>query len=194
MKKIFVLIFFVLAALPGVFSQCKIALDTLDKFDTTRIIATKPINLGYLVATGNVEEDLGGKQTVEQAKAVFSFANENKIRSFFLTLGVVERKFYMINPDYNVFLMFTDGNILKLLNVPDQPEFDKKILMWKYVHTCVVPLEIFQMMKNTGVSEIRIVYKDFKQTIVLEEKQQKALQDAVRCVEERLAQGEAIRP
>ena len=194
MKNLLLLTLFLLVSLPGAFSQCKIALDTLDQFDTTRIIATKPFNLGFLVATGNVAEDMEGKETVEQAKAIFSFANEHKIRSFFLTLGVVERKFYMIDPDYTVLLMFSDGNILKLFNVPDQPEFDRKILMWRYVHTCVVPLEIFQMMKNTTVEQIRINYKDFKQTIVLEEKQQKALQDAVRCVEERLAQGEAIRP
>lgn len=194
MKNLLALSFLLLVSLPGAFSQCQIALDTLDAFDTTRIIATKPINIGFLVATGNVEEDLQGKETVEQGKAIFSFANENNIRSFFLTLGVVERKFYMIEPDYNVFLMFTDGNILKLLNVPDQPEFDRKILMWRYVHTCVVPVEIFQMMKNTEVEQIRIVYKDFKQTIVLEPKQQKALQNLVRCVEERLARDEILKP
>jgi len=194
MKNLLLLTLLFLTCLPAAFSQCKIALDTLDEFDTTRIIATQPITLGQLAITGNVAEDLDGKEYTEEAKAIFSFANENKIRSFFLTLGVVERKFFMINPDYNVMLLFSDGNILKLLNVPDQPEFDRKILMWKYVHTCVIPIEIFQMLKNTTVEKIRINYKDYKQTIVLEEKQQKALQDAVRCVEERLMQGEDIRP
>lgn len=194
MKNLLTLTFFLLLCSTGAFAQCKIVLDTLDQFDTTRIIAAKPIDIGLLVPTGNVAEDLKGQETAQEGKAIFSFANENKIQSFFLTLGVVERKFYMIEPDYNVMLLFSDGNILKLLNVPDQPEFDRGILMWKYVHTCVIPLEIFQMMKNTTVEKIRINYKDYKSTIVLEPKQQKALQDAVHCVEERLARDEPIKP
>lgn len=194
MKNLLLTIVFTISSITGIYSQCKIALDTLDVFDSTRIIATKPINLGFLIATGNTAEGLSGKETVEEAKAIFSFANENQIRSFFLTLGVVERRFYMIEPDYNVFLLFSDGNILQLLNVPDQAEFDRKILMWRYVHTCVVPFEIFLMMKNTPIEQIRIVYRDFKQTIVLEAKQQKALQDAVLCVEERLAKTEVNKP
>lgn len=179
---------------PAVFAQCKIALDTVDEFDSTRLIAAKPVVLGYLVATGNVAEDLEGKEYVEEAKAIFSYGNEDKIRSFFLTLAVVERKFYMIDPDYNVWLKFVDGPIIQLLNVPEAGEFDRKILMWKYMHTCVVPLEYFHMMKNSLVEKIRIEYKDYKQTIALEEKQAKALQAAVKCVEERLSTTTQIKP
>lgn len=176
-------------------SQCKIALDKTDEFDSTRVIATTPIVLGYLIASGNVTEDLAGQQAVEEAKAIFSFSNEKNIRSFFLTLGVVERKFYMIQPNYNVWLKFVDGTIVKLLNVPDEGEFDRKVLMWKFMHTCVIPLEIFHRMKNERVETIRIEYTDYKKTIELEEKQQIALQNAVKCVEERLLkQTQTIKP
>lgn len=176
-------------------SQCKIALDKTDEFDSTRVIATAPIVLGYLIASGNVTEDLAGQQAVEEAKAIFSFSNEKNIRSFFLTLGVVERKFYMIQPNYNVWLKFVDGTIVKLLNVPDEGEFDRKVLMWKFMHTCVIPLEIFHRMKNERVETIRIEYTDYKKTIELEEKQQIALQNAVKCVEERLLkQTQTIKP
>ena len=176
-----------LAATPSAFAQCRlIALDTVDEFDSTRLIATKPFNIGYLVATGNVAEDLEGQETVEEGKAIFSFGNENNIRSFFLTLAVVERKFYLIDADYNVYLKLVDGPIIKLLNVPADGEFERKILMWKYVHTCVVPLEYFHMLRNGLVEKIRIEYNGYKQTLVLQEKQAKALQDAVKCVEERL--------
>lgn len=186
MKYLSLIIICLVAPLAAAFSQCKIAIDQVDEFDTTHVIAAQPVLLGYLVASGNVAEGIEGKAYVEEAKAIFSFANENKIRSFFLTLGVVERKFYLIDPDYNVWLKFKDGPIVKLLNVPEQGEFDNKILMWRYMHTCVVPLEIFHLLKNSPLEKIRIEYKDYKQTIVLEEKQQKALQDAVKCVEERL--------
>lgn len=170
-------------------AQCKIALDQVDEFDSTRVVAAAPILLGYLVASGNVVEGIDGKEQVEEAKAIFSFANENKTRSFFLTLGVVERKFFLIEPGYNVWLKFKDGPVVQLLNVPDEGEFDNEILMWKYVHTCVVPLEYFHQLKNGLVEKIRIEYQDYKQTIVLEDRQQLALQAAVRCVEERLSTG-----
>lgn len=191
-----ILVFFaILACSFSAMCQCKlIALDTTDEFDTTRLIATKPLNIGYLVASGNVAEDLEGQQTVEEDKAIFSFGNENHIRSFFLTLAVVERKFYLIDADYNVYLKMVDGQILKLLNVPADGEFDRKILMWKYVHTCVVPLEYFHALRNGLVEKIRIEYNGYKQTLVLEDKQAKALQDAVRCVEERLSATANIKP
>jgi hypothetical protein len=167
-------------------AQCKIALDQVDEFDSTRLIATKPFNIGYLVATGNVAEGFDGKESVEEGKAIFSFGNENNIRSFFLTLAVLERKFYLIDAEYNVFLKMKDGQILTLLNVPEDGEFDRKIMLWKYVHTCVVPLEYFHALRNGLVEKIRIEYTNYKQTIVLEDKQAQALQDAVKCVEERL--------
>ncbi len=176
-------------------SQCKIALDKTDEFDSTRVIAAAPVVLGYLVPSGNVAEDLSGQETVEEAKAIFSFSNEKNIRSFFLTLGVVERKFYMIEPGYNVWLKFADGTIVKLFNVPNEGEFDRKVLMWKFMHTCVIPLEYFYLLKNEKVAAIRIEYNDYKSTLELEEKQRTALQNAVKCVEERLQkQAQTNRP
>ena len=170
-------------------AQCEIAIDQTDEFDSTRLVATQPMNLGYLVVSGNVPEDLEGKEYVEEAKAIFSYSNEKNIRSFFLTLGVVERKFQTVENDFNVYLKFAEGPIMKLFNAPAEGEFDRSILMWKYLHTCVVPMEIFHMMKNDRVEKIRINYKNYKKTIVLEEQQQVALQEAVKCVELALVRG-----
>ena len=178
-------------------AQCEIALDTLDEFDSTRLIAAKPVTLGFLVPTGALAEDLEGEIYTEEAKAIFSYANEKNIRSFFLTIGVVEHKFHMIENDYTVYLKFASGPIVKIYNEPDEPEFDRDLVMWKMVHTCVIPIDIFHMMKNDKVEKIRIVYNDYKSTIVLSEEQQQALQDAVHCVEKRLrAQlpGQVIKP
>ena len=159
----------VLAAATPTSAQCKlIALDQVDEFDSTRVVATKPFNIGVLTPSGNLTENLEGQQLVEEGKAIFSFGNEHNIRSFFLTLAVVERKFYMIEPDYNVYLKMVDGPVIKLLNVPEDGEFDRKVLMWKYVHTCVVPLEYFFMLRDGLVEKIRIEYNDFKETIVLD--------------------------
>ncbi len=183
--------FFFASFLPFLFynninAQCSIAIDKHDEFDSTRLVATHPMNLGFLIVSGNVPEDLEGKEYVEEAKALFSYSDEKNIRSFFLSLLVVERKFHMIGNDFNVSLKFKDGQIITLLNTPENGEFDRDVLMWKYLHTCVVPLEIFHMMKNDLVEKIRINYKNYKKTIELEESQQLALQEAVKCVEERL--------
>ncbi|TAK37232.1 MAG: hypothetical protein EPO28_12405 [Saprospiraceae bacterium] len=175
-------------------AQCKIALDTLDQFDTTRLIAAAPVVLGYLVPTGALAEDLDGNIYAEEAKAIFSYADENNIRSFFLTLGVIEHKFHMIDKGYTVMIKYVDGPIQQLLNVPDDPEFDRDLIMWKFMHTCVIPLEVFHMMKNTRVEKIRIVYDGYKSTIVLSEAQQIALQNAVKCVEEALREKLPVRP
>ena len=184
-----------LTASPKAAAQCKlIAIDQVDEFDSTRVIATKPFNIGVLTPSGNMAENLEGQQLVEEGKAIFSFGNEHNIRSFFLTLAIVERKFYMIEADYNVYLKFVDGPIIQLLNVPEDGEFDRKVLMWKYVHTCVVPLEYFFMLRDGLVEKIRIEYNDFKETIVLDGKQAKSLQDAVKCVEERLNSGPVVKP
>ena len=167
-------------------AQCKIAIDEHDEFDSTRLVATQPMNLGYMIISGNVPEDFEGKEYVEEAKAVFSYSDEKNIRSFFLSIMVAERKFHMIDTDFNVLLKFKEGGIVELLNAPENGEFDRGILMWKYLHTCIVPLEIFHAMKNDLVEKIRIEYKNYKKTIELEESQQLALQQAVLCVEERL--------
>lgn len=172
----------------GATAQCKIALDTVDEFDSTRIIASAPITIGYLIPTGALAEDLDGEIYAEEAKVIFSYANENNIRSFFLTLGVLEHKFRMIQNDYSVYLKFVDGPIIKVYNEPDDPEFDRNLIMWRYIHTCVIPLDIYHLMRMMQVEKIRIVYDGYKSTIVLSEEQRQALQQAVLCVAERLAE------
>ncbi|HHM20391.1 MAG TPA: hypothetical protein ENJ20_00080 [Bacteroidetes bacterium] len=176
----------VLYCCPSMMAQCNIALDQYDEFDSTRLVATQPMNIGYLIVSGNVPENLEGKEYVEEAKVLFSYSDEKNIRSFFLSIMVAERKFYMINEGFNVMLKFKEGPIVVLFNDPENGEFDRNILMWKYLHTAIVPLEVFHALKNDLVEKIRINYKNYKKTIELEESQQKALQQAVRCVEQRL--------
>ncbi|MFQ5447088.1 MAG: hypothetical protein ACE5FF_09140 [Saprospiraceae bacterium] len=194
MKRYLLISFFLSLVCGESQAQCKIALDTIDEFDTTRLIAAEPVVLGYLVPTGALAEDLEGNTYAEEAKVIFSYADENNIRSFFLTLGVVEHKFHMIDKGYNVMIKYVDGPIQQLYSVSGDPEFDRDIVMWKFMHTCVIPLEVFHMMKNTRVEKIRIIYDGYKSTIVLSEKQQIALQDAVKCVEEALREKLPVRP
>lgn len=167
----------------GLTAQCDIAINTLDDFDSTRLVASQPMNIGFMIVSGNVTEDLEGEEYVEEAKAIFSYSDEKKIRAFFLSIAVAERKFHMINEGFNVLLKFKNGQIFTLLNAPENGEFNRDVLMWNYLHTCVIPLEVFHMLKGGLLEKIRINYKNYKKTIELEEGQQKVLQEAVRCVE-----------
>ncbi len=187
MKFLAILPFLLFSFLPSGNSQCKIALDLVDEFDSTRLVATKPMDIGFIIPTGALAEDLEGKTYAQEARAIFSYGDDmDKVRSFFLTLPVLERKFFMIDNGFNVILKFTDGQLVELFNAPEPGEFDRDMIMWKYVHTCVVPLEIFYKMKDVQVEKIRINYNTYKRTIALEEPQQIALKNAVNCVDEHL--------
>ena len=131
--------------------------------------------------------NFGGKNLTEEAKVVFSYAESNdNIRSFFLTMVVVEHQYLNIDTDFNVFFKLENGEIINIYNVPDRAELNKEIIMWMYQHTGVIPLEVFHILKNEKIEKIRINYEGFKRTIALDPEQRQALQDAIICVDERL--------
>lgn len=166
---------------------CQLALDTVDEFDSTRMIATLPIKIGFLVPTKNLAEDFGGKNLTDEAKVVFSYAESNdNIRSFFLSLVVAEHQFLTIENGLNVYFKLENGQLVNIYNVPDRAELNKEIIMWMYQHTCVIPLEVYHILKNEKVEKIRINYEGHKRTITLEPDQRQALQDAIQCVDKRL--------
>ncbi len=186
MKQLYLIALYLIALYSGVVAQCDIAINTLDEFDSTRLVASRPMNIGYMIVSGNVTEDLEGKEYVEEAKVIFSYSDEKKIRAFFLSIAVAERKFHMIDGGFNVMLKFKNGQIVTLLNAPESGEFNRDVLMWNFLHTCVVPLEVFHLLKGDLLEKVRINYKNYKKTIELEESQQLALQEAVKCVEQQL--------
>ncbi|RMG88571.1 MAG: hypothetical protein D6714_00465 [Bacteroidetes bacterium] len=173
---------------------CRIAVNSFDEFDSTRLITTEPVILGYLVPTKNLSEELDGKTVTEEAKAIFTYAEgTNRVRSFFLTLVVTEYEYLNIENGFTVFLKLSNGKIVKLYNVPDSGELNRDIIMWLYQHTCVVPLEVFHLLKNERIEKIRIVYENAKRTIILDEKQQRELQNAIQCVD-LILRNSAVRP
>lgn len=171
---------------------CKISVDSTDEFDSTRMVITDPLILGYMIPTQNLTDDLEGKTLTEEAKTIFTYAEgTNNVRSFFLTLVVTEYDYLKIENGYTVYLKLTNGKLVKLYNVPDNGELNRDIIMWLYQHTCVVPLEIYHLLKHEKVEKIRINYENAKRTIVLNEEQQTELQRLVLCVEATL-RGESV--
>ncbi|MFN7118316.1 MAG: hypothetical protein ACK4TA_16060 [Saprospiraceae bacterium] len=164
-------------------AKCQIIVDEIDRFDSTRLIAAKPVNIGYQIPSQFLLDN-GSNKMIEQGKAMFSYTENDTINCFFLTLAMAEHTYYSIESGYNVLLLLSDQRVVGLLNVPDKGEFDKSVNMRIYQHTCVVPLDLFYALSTYKVEQIRIEYKGYKKTLEVLPEQQEAIRQAVRCVGE----------
>lgn len=168
----------------GGIAQCKFAADTIDPFDSTRLVITEPMSVGLLIPS--LYETVDGPKIIDEAKVAFSFieGDVDSINAFFLTIAAPEYDFQSIEAGRNVILAFEDSSAVHLLNYPDRGTFSKETNMRIYQHTCVVPVDLLYRMAAYDVLGIRIRYREKKRTIMLSEAQQKALKAAVQCAAE----------
>ena len=164
--------------------QCKVAIETVDEFDSTRLVVAQPINVGYMIPSNHRTAD--GMLMVEEAKLLFSFTENDTMGAFFLTIAAAERDYFSIDKGYNVYLMMADSTLLELMDYPDKGVLDEKTLMRIYTHTCVAPVDFFYHLAEVYIDRIRITYKEHKRTIRLLPEQQEAIRSAIRCVGEKL--------
>lgn len=165
-------------------SQCTSVKVETDAFDSTRIIFDKPINIGGLV-TSNFEVEDGNKM-IEEAKLLVTFAENDTLESFFLTVALMEWEYQVLESGENVFLLLENGSIIKLNNVEDRGILDKKTNMRRYEAVCVLPVDLYYALTHYKVDKIRIQYKSgLKRTVSVLTEQQKKLQNSIRCIGER---------
>jgi len=184
MKRLLLMTFLWLTTLAAVSAQCKVAVETIDEFDSTRLVVSHPVNIGNMIPSNHRNAD--GMLMVEEAKLLFSFTENDTLGAFFLTIAAAEREYYGVENGYNVYLILADGTLLELMNYPDKGEMDDKTLMRIYTHTCVAPVQFFYLMADTYIDRIRILYKGYKRTIKLTPEQQEEARNAIRCVGEKL--------
>lgn len=184
MKRPLLMTFLWLTALVSAYAQCKVAIETIDEFDSTRLVVSHPVNIGNMIPSNHRNAD--GMLMVEEAKLLFSFTENDTLGAFFLTIGAAERDYYGTENGYNVYLILADGTLLELMNYPDKGVMDDKTLMRIYTHTCVAPVQFFYLMADTYIDRIRILYKGHKRTIKLTPEQQEAARQSIRCVGEKL--------
>ena len=144
MKRLFFTISFLFLFGGLAFSQCELAYDYLDDFDSTRVVTAPSINIGYLIPSKY--ETVDGAKMVEEAKILFGFTREKEASTFFITLVTMEREVYKIEEGNTVLLkLVTEGveEVIGLYNNPTRGEFDPDTNMRKYHHTCLVPLDAF---------------------------------------------------
>lgn len=184
MKRLLLMIFLWLTTLAAAHAQCKVAVETIDEFDSTRLVVSQPVNIGNMIPSNHRNAD--GMLMVEEAKVLFSFTENDTLGAFFLTIAAAEREYYATEEGYNVYLIMADGTLLEMMNYPDKGTMDDKTLMRIYTHTCVAPVQYFFIMADTYIDRIRILYKGHKRTIKLTPEQREEARKAIRCVGEKL--------
>jgi hypothetical protein len=165
-------------------AQCKLAVDEIDEFDSTRLVVARPVPIGSYIPTRY--ETVKGARIVDQGTLIFSYTESDldSVNSFFLTITLPEYEYQPIESGQNVLIAFADSAVVALLNFPDRGHFDPNTNMRLYQHTCVVPVDVFYRLAYADVLKIRIRYENQKKTLTLTKKQQKELKAAVRCVGE----------
>jgi hypothetical protein len=163
--------------------QCTSVKIETDAFDSTRVVYDKPINIGGLV-TSNFEVEEGNKM-VEEAKLLVTYAENDSIESFFLTLALMEWEYQVLEAGENVMLLLENGSIVKLNTVEDRGTLDKKTNMRRDEAVCVLPIDLYYALAHFKTDKIRLQYKSgIKRTVSLFSEQQKKFQQTIRCVGE----------
>ncbi len=164
----------------GGYAQCDTAIDFVDDFDSTRMIATATRNIGYQVPS--LFETDEGYTFIEEAKVLFSFSQNDTLDAVFMTLAVPEYKYHKIEPARNVGLKLKTGQIIWLLNIPDRGTFDRETNMRIYLHTCALPLDVFYNLLLNPIEKIRVAYADYNHDITLLPDQQEGIKADLNCL------------
>jgi len=183
LNRLFISAFFLLSFyyLSG---QCNTVKVETDPFDSTRVIFDKTINIGGLV-TSNFEIEDGNKM-IEEGKLMVTFAENDTLESFFLTLALMEWEYQILEAGENVLLLLDNGSIVRLNTVEDRGTFDKKTNMRRYEAVCVLPVDLYYALSYYKIDKIRLQYKSgIKRTISLLSDQQTRFQQSIRCVGEK---------
>lgn len=161
-------------------AQCEIGLNEVDEFDSTRVVASIPISIGYMIPSRY--EDENGPKMIEEGKIIVLYTEKDSINAFLMTIVVPEHKFLKIKNGFNVLLKLSNGDVKAIYDVPDKSVFDRKINMHSYQHSCVLTFNMYYQLTQDTVEKIRIKYEGSQRTISISKEQGQALKDAFRCV------------
>ena len=148
--------------------------------NSTRVLSAHPISVGNLIPSLYETED--GPLFIPEAKMMFTFSENDSLKSFFITIALPEYEYQPIENDYNVYLKLSDGGVVRLYNVPDRGTFDRNTNMRLYQHTCIVPLDYFSRFTFSFIEKIRVSYKFQNKDFDITPKQQEELRAAIQCV------------
>lgn len=186
MRKIVYLWLLCSLSLNLVMGQCdSILIDIVDDFDSTRLISSKPCNIGYMVPSQF--ETLDGFKLIEEGKIMITFTQNDTLNAFFMTIAVQERGYKKVDPEEKVLLALTNETVIGLWDIPDKGVFDRSTNMRRYQHVCVIPYDQLFNLSYNGIKKIRIPYKEgYQHDIVITPEQQENIKQHILCIAERL--------
>jgi hypothetical protein len=164
-------------------AQCDYAVDEIDPFDSTRLVALQPIDIGYKIPSQYTDE-YGDLTMIDQGKALITYTENDSISGFFFTIALAERDYHSTKDGVQVGLLLSDERVIWLRNFPDNGEFDSDTNMRIYQHTCVMPLDTYYALTFQKIEMIRVAYPGYKKTLKLLPEQQEAIREAFRCIGE----------
>ncbi len=162
------------------YSQCQIGINEVDEFDSTRVVATIPVSIGYMIPSRY--EDENGPKMIEEGKIIILYTEQDSINAFMMTIVVPEHKYLKIKNGFNVLLKLSSGRVEAIYDVPDKSEFDRSINMHSYQHTCVLTFNMFYRLTQETIEKIRINYENSRRTISVSKEQGEAIKEAFQCI------------
>lgn len=183
MRKLFLLLVGSIFVLKALSAQCDFAVNEVDPFDSTHLVALQPISVGYKIPSQYTGDD-GNLTMIDQGKVLITYTENDSISGFFFTLALVERGYYSTKDGVQIGLLLSDDRVFWLPNFPDQGEFDSNTNMRIYQHTCVLPMDVYYALTFHKVKMIRVMYPGFKKTLEILPEQQDDIREALRCVGE----------
>lgn len=183
MRKLILLLIGSVLSLNVLSAQCDYAVDEIDPFDSTHLVALQPISVGYQIPSQYTGDD-GNLTMIDQGKILITHTENDSISGFFFTLALVERDYYSTKDGVQIGLLLSDDRVFWLPNFPDKGEFDSSTNMRIYQHTCVMPLDIYYALTFHKIKMIRVMYPGFKKTLEVLPEQQDEIREAFRCVGE----------
>ncbi len=163
---------------------CQIAVDQYDEFDSTRMVVTQPIPVGYLIPSNFETAD--GYKMIDEGQLMVTFSSNDTLDAFFLVLGLQEHTYRSITSGSNLLLLLDNQEVIGLVNFPDNGTFSRENNMRLYMHTAAIPLDAFYKLIYNKVQKIRVMYKGHYHTMTLLPKQQAQIQQQFLCLGKRL--------
>lgn len=183
MRKLFFLLFGSIFIVHITSAQCDFAVNEIDPFDSTHIVALQPISVGYKIPSQYTGDD-GNLTMIDQGKILITHTENDSISGFFFTLALVERDYYSTKDGVQIGLLLSNDQVVWVPNFPDRGEFDNTTNMRIYQHTCILPLDVYYALTYHKIKMIRIMYPGYKKTMEILPDQQDDVRNALRCIGE----------
>lgn len=165
-------------------SDCTIAFDEVDPFDSLRVVGAGPVIIGNKMLS--LYEEANGPRLVPEGKIASLYHELDSLDLLFLVIVLPEYDYKKVADGFNVKFLLQNDSIIGLPTYPDDGYFDRTTNMRHYQHTSLVPLDTYYLLTTVGIKLVRVEYPEHRRTIALSAQQQQQVMAMLRCIGERV--------